>query len=231
MKAYGYIRVSSVEQTKGTSLSEQQRQIESYASLKEIELLGVIVDPAIKGETPIHLRPNGKLLIEAIDNGAIDTVIICKLDRAFRSASDCLVKVEEWQKKGIGLHILNISGQTVDTTSPMGKFFITMMAGAAELEKNLIKERCNNGRAARRAEGKLIGSLPYGYVLAEDCKTLLPVPDQQEALSLIYTLRDSSYSLRNIADELNIRGYPTQKGSSLWTHGHIQGILRRQRPI
>lgn len=230
MSAYGYIRVSSVEQTKGTSLAEQQRQIVSYASLKEIELLGVIVDPAIKGGTPIHLRPNGRLLVEAIDNGTIDTVIICKLDRAFRSASDCLIKVEEWEKKGIGLHILNISGQTVDTTSPVGKFFITIMAGAAELEKNLIKERCSQGRAARRAEGKVIGSLPYGYNLAEDRKTLIPDPEQQEALCLIYSLKDSCYSLRKIAEELNTRGYSTQQGSK-WTYGHVQGVLRRQRPI
>ena len=226
MVAYGYIRVSSAEQIKGTSLSEQQRQIESYASLKEIELLGVIVDPAIKGEIPIHLRPEGRRLVEAIENGTIDTVIICKLDRAFRSASDCSVKVEEWEKKGIGLHILNISGQTVDTTSPMGKFFITMMAGAAELEKNLIKERCNNGREARRAEGKIIGSLPYGYLLADDGKTLIEEPVEQQALALIHDLRDSSWSLRLIADELNTRGYPTKKGSK-WTHGHVQGVLRR----
>ena len=154
MRAYGYIRVSSAEQIKGTSLDEQKRQIEAYASLKGIDLLDVIIDPAIKGEIPIHLRPHGMLLVEAIDDGSIDTVIICKLDRAFRSASDCLNKVEEWEKKGIGLHILNISGQTVDTASPMGKFFITIMAGAAELEKNLIKERCSNGRAARRLKVK-----------------------------------------------------------------------------
>ena len=98
MKAYGYIRVSSVEQTKGTSLTEQHRQIEAYAILKEIELLGVLVDPAIKGEVPIHHRPNGKILVEAINNGAIDCVVVTKLDRAFRSASDCLVTVEAWEK-------------------------------------------------------------------------------------------------------------------------------------
>ena len=165
MRAYGYIRVSSVEQIKGTSLDEQKRQIEAYATLKEIDLLGVIVDPAIKGEVPIHLRPQGRLLVEAIDNGSIDTVIICKLDRAFRSASDCLVTVEAWEKQNIGLHILNVGGQIIDTRTPTGKFFITMMAGAAELEKNLIKERCSNGREARRLEGKVIGGLPYGYAL------------------------------------------------------------------
>ena len=226
MRAYGYIRVSSVEQIKGTSLDEQKRQIEAYATLKEIDLLGVIVDPAIKGEIPIHLRPQGKLLIEAIDNGSIDTVIICKLDRAFRSASDCLNKVEEWGKKNISLHILNISGQTVDTSSPMGKFFITMMAGAAELEKNLIKERCSNGRDARKLEGKVIGALPYGYNLGADGKTLVENPVEQEALALINTLKTSGHSLREIAAELNAQGYTTKKGG-IWTHGHVQGVLRR----
>ena len=226
MKAYGYIRVSSLMQTFGTSLTEQKRQIEAYASLKNIDLLGVIIDPAIKGEIPIHLRPQGRLLVEAIDNGSIDTVVICKLDRAFRSASDCLTMVEQWEKKNISLHILNISGQTVDTSSPMGKFFITMMAGAAELEKNLIKERCSNGREARRAEGKIIGSLPYGFRLGTDGKTLIEEPIEQEALHLIHKLKSSGRSLREIAIELNARGYTTKKGS-VWTHGHVQGVLRR----
>ena len=226
MRAYGYIRVSSVEQIKGTSLDEQKKQITAYATLKNIDLLGVIIDPAIKGEIPIHLRPQGKLLVDAINNESIDTVIICKLDRAFRSASDCLVKVEEWEKKGIGLHILNISGQTVDTTSPMGKFFITMMAGAAELEKNLIKERCSNGREARKREGKVIGGLPFGYDLAKDGKTLIEEPIEQEALLLIHELKSSGHSLREIAAELNAQGYTTKKGSA-WTHGHVQGVLRR----
>lgn len=226
MRAYGYIRVSSVDQIKGTSLDEQKRQIEAYASLKAINLLGVIIDPAIKGEVPIHLRPQGRLLVEAIDNGSIDTVIICKLDRAFRSASDCLTMVEAWEKKNISLHILNISGQTVDTSSPMGKFFITMMAGAAELEKNLIKERCSNGREARKLEGKVIGGLPYGYTLDLDGKTLIENPVEQEALQLIHHLKDQERSLREIASELNARGYQAKKGG-LWTYGQVQSVLRR----
>ena len=51
-------------------MNEQKRQIEAYALLKGIDLLCVIVDPAIKGEVPIHLRPQGRLLVEAIDNGS-----------------------------------------------------------------------------------------------------------------------------------------------------------------
>jgi DNA invertase Pin-like site-specific DNA recombinase len=227
MRAYGYIRVSSADQIKGTSLDEQKRQIEAYAISKAIDLLGVIIDPAIKGEVPIHLRPQGRLLVEAIDNGSIDTVIICKLDRAFRSASDCLTMVEAWEKKNISLHILNISGQTVDTSSPMGKFFITMMAGAAELEKNLIKERCSNGREARRAEGKVIGGLPFGFDLGADGKTLLSNELEQQALTMIRDMRSNGFTLMAIADELNARGYATKKGNGQWTFGVVRQILKR----
>lgn len=224
MRAYGYIRVSSVEQIKGTSLDEQKRQIEAYALLREIDLLGVIVDPAIKGEIPIHLRPQGRLLVDAIDNGSIDTVIICKLDRAFRSASDCLTMVEQWEKKSISLHILNISGQTVDTSSPMGKFFITMMAGAAELEKNLIKERCSNGRTARKLEGKRVGEVPFGMDLGLD-NVLIPNEQEQEILSIIHDLKATGETLQSIATELNARGYSTKKGKS-WTTGTVWNILK-----
>lgn len=224
MRAYGYIRVSSVEQLKGTSLDEQKRQIEAYASLKEIELLGVIVDPAIKGEIPIHLRPQGRLLVEAIDNGSIDTVIICKLDRAFRSASDCLVTVETWEKQNIGLHILNVGGQIIDTRTPTGKFFLTIMAGAAELEKNLIKERCSNGRAARKAEGKRIGEVPFGMDLGSN-NVLIPNQLEQDILSTISDLKSKGETLQSIATELNARGYSTKKGKS-WTTGTVWNILK-----
>ena len=225
MKAYGYIRVSSVEQTKGTSLTEQHRQIEAYAILKEIELLGVLVDPAIKGEVPIHHRPNGKILVEAINNGAIDCVVVTKLDRAFRSASDCLVTVEAWEKKNIGLHILNIGGQTIDTTTPTGKFFLTIMAGAAELEKNLIKERCASGREARRAEGKRIGEIPFGMDLGPDEKTLVTNDTEQDILSVIRKHKCEGKTLQSISDELNARGYQTKKGKS-WTAGTVWNLVR-----
>jgi site-specific DNA recombinase len=226
MKAYGYIRVSSADQVKGTSLDEQKRQIVAYAYLKGIELLGVLVDPAVKGEVPIHLRSQGRILVEAIDNGSINCVIITKLDRAFRSASDCLVCIEAWEKKNIGLHILNIGGQCIDTTTTTGKFFITVMAGAAELEKNLIKDRCNSGRQARKSEGKRIGEIPFGYNLAPDNKTLIPDLGEQRLISEVKSLKAQGLSLRAIARELNDRGIKGKKGGT-WQSNQVKAILSR----
>jgi DNA invertase Pin-like site-specific DNA recombinase len=226
MRAIGYARVSSQEQVDGTSLKSQEDQIRAYCTLKGIELRAVLVDAAVSGGKPLAVRPAGRELVTALMNGEADSIVVCKLDRGFRSASDCLINVEAWEKKGISLHILNLGGQTIDTSTPTGKFFLTVMAGAAELERNLIKERCNEGRKVRQAEGKRIGEIPYGWKLADDSKSLVECPEEQEALDLIHCMKQNGHTLREIAAELNRRGYHAKKGGA-WTHGQVQSVLRR----
>ena len=226
MKAIGYARVSSQEQVDGTSLKSQEDQIRAYAAMRGIDLAGVLVDAAVSGGKPLADRPAGGKVVAALMSGEVDSIIVCKLDRGFRSASDCLFNVEAWEKKGVSLHILNLGGQTIDTSTPTGKFFITIMAGAAELERNLIRERCNEGRKARKAEGKRIGQVPFGWTLSTDGKTLSENCEEQEALSLIYSLKAKGCSLREIADELNRRQFKAKKGGA-WTYGQVQSVLRR----
>lgn len=225
MRAYGYIRVSSVEQIKGTSLDAQTREIRAYSELKGITLVDVVIDPAIKGEIPINERPQGRRLVEAIEAKAIDTVIICKLDRAFRSASDCLNRVEEWEKKGISLHIINYAGQVVDTSNPMGKLWLTLMAGFAEFEKNLIKERCSNGRASRKAEGKATGGTPFGY-RKDSNNYLVPDKAEQAIIAEIKGLKEEGLSYNAIARSLNQRGVLTKNGGGKWAPAQVSRILK-----
>jgi site-specific DNA recombinase len=227
MKAIGYVRVSSQEQVNGTSLDSQHAQIEAYATMKEIELVAVLIDAGVSGGKPLVERPAGSELVKMLESGQADSVIICKLDRGFRSASDCLVNVEAWEKRGTSLHILNLGGQSVDTSTPTGKFFITVMAGAAELERNLINERCNEGRKARKAENKRIGEVPFGWTLGDDGKRLIENPDEQRALTLIHSLKEQGHTLRAISDELNRRGIATKKALGAWTHGQVQSVLKR----
>ncbi len=226
MQAIGYARVSSQEQVDGTSLKNQEDQIRAYCAMKGIDLAGVLVDAAVSGGKPLADRPAGREVVTALMTGQADSIIICKLDRGFRSASDCQINVEAWEKKNISLHILNLGGQTIDTSTPTGKFFMTVTAGAAELERNLIRERCNDGRKARRAEGKRIGEIPYGWKLADDDKSLVEAPEEQEALRLVYDMRNNGHTLQAIATELNRRGYHAKKGGQ-WSYGQVQSVLRR----
>jgi site-specific DNA recombinase len=223
-RAIGYVRVSSQEHVNGTSLDSQRSQIEAYAAMKGIELVASLIDAGVSGGKPLAERPAGSELVKMLESGQADSVIICKLDRGFRSASDCLVNVEAWEKRGTSLHILNLGGQSVDTSTPTGKFFIMVMAGAAELERNLINERCNEGR---KAEGRRIGEIPFGWTLADDDKTLIENPEEQRALGLIAFLKQDGHSLRSIADELNARQIATKKGLGAWTHGQVHSILKR----
>lgn len=226
MKAVGYCRVSSREQVDGTSLASQEHMIRAYTAMKGIELVDVLVDAGVSGGKPLATRPEGSRLVALVESGDVQSIIICKLDRGFRSASDCLINVENWERANVSLHILNLGGTTIDTSTPTGKFFITVMAGAAELERNMINERCQEGRKACKAAGRRIGEVPFGWILDNDGKTLVPEATEQDALALVYSLRSEGHSLRAIATELNRRGFQPKKGRGVWSHGQVQSLLR-----
>ncbi|MCL5125956.1 MAG: recombinase family protein [Deltaproteobacteria bacterium] len=227
MKALSYCRVSTVEQTVGTSIQNQISMIESYCAMKSIELTTVYIDGGVSGSIPLSKRPEGKRLVETIctQTGPI-CVVMTKLDRGFRSASDCLNNVEKWEHLNIGLHILNLGGQTIDTSSPAGKFFITVMAGAAELERNMIRERCNEGRKIRKSQGRRLGQIPFGYTIAEDSKTLIPDPKEIKAVLRIRQLAKPKVSYREICRKLECEGYQSRSGGS-WNHHTVKSILQR----
>jgi len=227
MRASGYIRVSSTDQVEGTSLDSQKAAIQAYCAMEAIELVATYQDAGSSGSIPLKDRPEGSKLVTALANGEADSVIICKLDRGFRSASDCLNNVETWERRGISLHILNLGGQTIDTGTPTGKFFITVMAGAAELERNLIAERCNEGRNARKREGRRVGEIPFGFDLDPVTNILVDNDQEQEAIRLMERLKAEGHSYRAIARELERRGITTKKGKSTWSARQVIRIMER----
>ncbi len=86
-----------------------------------------------------------------------DTLAVWKLDRLGRSVKEILTLADELHDRGIGLRIL--TGTLAGTYSPTGegKFFFTVMAAFAELERDLIHQRTMAGLAAARAQGRVGG--------------------------------------------------------------------------
>jgi len=226
MKAAGYCRVSSQEQIDGTSLKSQADQIRGYAAMKGLELEAVLTDAGISGGRPISERPEGSRLVGMVESREIEAIIITKLDRGFRSTVDCLQTVQAWERKGIALHIVDMGGSAVDTTSPAGRFMLTVLVAAAEMERGRIRERCNEGRRIRRAQGFRVGEVPFGFSLADDGKTLVECGEEQEAITLALDLRGQGYSASGIAAELNRRGIETKKGCQ-WGHRQVIRLLKR----
>ena len=97
-------------------------------------------------------RPELQRLLADLEAG--DVVVVKSLDRLSRSTKDMLELVEFIKQKGAFLKILNMN---VDTATPMGEFFLTIIAAIAQLERQTIRERTLEGVAIAKATGKYKG--------------------------------------------------------------------------
>ena len=104
------------------------------------------------------------------------------------------------------------------------------LAGAAEMERNLTRERTRSAMAVKRANGKRIGTVPYGVDLAPDGSTLVPNDVEQAVIEDIRAMRSRGMKLASIAESLTARCVPTKTGrSNRWTHQAVARILARER--
>ncbi len=229
MKAIGYTRCSTNEQAdSGLGLDSQAERIKAYCTMRGIDLADIITDAGVSGGKPLASRDGGQRLLSALKGRQAESVVMLKLDRMFRNAGDCLTTVERWEKNGVALHVVDLGGNAIDTTSAAGRFMLVVLAGAAEMERNLTRERTRSAMAVKRANGQRIGSVPYGYDLGPDGAKLVPNEAEQAVIAEIQAWRSARWTLEQIADELTTRSVPTKTGKSeCWTHQAVARILRR----
>lgn len=97
-------------------------------------------------------RPGLRRAIRRLKPG--DSLVVWKLDRLGRSVRDLITLVSELQDKGIHFRSLTDS---IDTSTPAGRFFFHVMSALAEMERELIVERTRAGLAAAREQGRVGG--------------------------------------------------------------------------
>jgi DNA invertase Pin-like site-specific DNA recombinase len=98
-------------------------------------------------------RPQLAKMLKALMPG--DIVVVTKLDRVARSARDLLNIVAEIRDKECGF--VSLGDSWCDTTNEMGRFMLTVMSGIAELERDLIRKRCQAGIERAKAKGTQFG--------------------------------------------------------------------------
>ena len=139
MTKYGYARVSS----KGQDLAPQINALEEHG-------VNQLFQEKFSGKTAED-RLVFQELLDKVQDG--DTIVVTKLDRFARSTKDALNTIEQLENKGVSLVVLNMGGDTLDTSTPMGKLMVTMLSGIAEFELSLIKERQREGIALAKERG------------------------------------------------------------------------------
>jgi DNA invertase Pin-like site-specific DNA recombinase len=142
MKLVGYTRVSTAKQADhGSSLSEQQHSIKTYCAHGKHELVNVLSDRAISGAVRLADRPAGREVCRMLEEGEADGVVVVRLDRAFRDTVDAITQVKTWNAADVGIHVLDLGGMTIDTSTPLGFVFVALMSAFAEMEHMHIGER------------------------------------------------------------------------------------------
>ena len=101
-------------------------------------------------------RPQLSRLLDQLREG--DTVVVWRLDRLARSTRDLLEMAETIKAAGAGLK--SLSEPWADTTTHAGRMILTVFAGIAEFERDLIRERTGTGRTAARKRGVRFGRPP-----------------------------------------------------------------------
>lgn len=220
-KAVGYARVSSQDQAEsGLSLTHQENKIRAYATALDIELTGIAVDAGYSAKS--LNRPAMQEVMNQVKSGAVDCVIILKLDRLTRSVKDLGAVVELFEKTGAAL----ISVQdSINTATAAGRLVLNVLGSVAQWEREAVGERTKAALSVKKSAGQRVGEIPFGYALADDGITLEPVAAELEAIAMMKELRANGASFAKIALELEARGITTKKGKSRWQPMTISNIL------
>jgi DNA invertase Pin-like site-specific DNA recombinase len=126
---YGYARVSTVAQD--LTVQNEELKKEGCEVIFEEKFTGTKTD-----------RPKFKRLLNELQAG--DTLVVTKLDRLARNTKEGIEIIESLFEKSVKVHVLNV-GLLENTT--MGRFFLQTLLAVAEMERNLIVERTQEGKA------------------------------------------------------------------------------------
>jgi DNA invertase Pin-like site-specific DNA recombinase len=149
-KAAIYARVSTADQHSG--LESQIRALKEYAEQNHIEHYELYTDENISGAKVS--RPSLDRMMSAVRNGEYSTVVVYSFSRFARSTTHLLNALEEMKR--CNTEFVSIT-ERIETNSPMGRAFFTVIAAIAQLERELIVERVKNGLRNAKAKGKRIG--------------------------------------------------------------------------
>lgn len=143
-----YCRVSTADQ----SCDRQERDLLGFAARAGYEVVGVFKET---GSGAKHDRAERKKVMGLAQHRMIDAVLVTELSRWGRSTVDLLHTLQQLEARRVSL--VAQSGLDFDLSSPYGRMMTTLLAGFAEFERELLRERVRSGLAAARARGKRLG--------------------------------------------------------------------------
>ena len=184
----GYIRVST----------QEQNTIRQEVLMRDLGVDEVYIDRMSGNNTN---RPELKRMMEYVRRG--DTVIVESISRFARNTRDLLELVERLTEKGVEFVSKK---EAIDTTTPTGKFMLTIFGAVAELEREYILQRQREGIAIAKEQGKYTGrkatQLPeFDRVVAQWRRREITAA---EAMRTLHMSKTTFY--RKVKQDVEVRG-------------------------
>lgn len=240
------VRVSTDDQADRGTIENQIEFGIKYCDLHQIPLKDIYKDDGISGTIPLHERPEGSRLIEDAKAGKIKTVLVYKLDRLGRTARVILNAIYDLEQYGVQVRSMT---EPFDTSTPAGRFALTILAGVADLDRTSTLERLWLGANRWAREGKWLGGIvPYGYYVNDEGYLEInenPIPgfkmSEAGVVRLMFHLvAGQGMSTIKVADYLNAlaippsyiihkrqlkRGKRKENTSGKWLPGRIRNMI------
>ena len=217
MKGIIYCRVSSQEQVQGTSLEGQKEACLTYAEARGIKVEKIFIE---KGESAT--AANRTELIKVLDycrdnKGEIGAFIVWKIDRFARNLTDHYGLQAQLIKYGTSLH--SVTESMITEGGPAGRVLEAVLAGFAQFENDIRKQRCEGGMQRKIAEGIWPWQPPIGYTHSKkltDRRKIRPdEPDAERFYLLQRGLKEyakGTHGIISLTALLNSWGLKTRTG-------------------
>lgn len=225
IRAAVYLRVSTEEQTEGTSLGTQRERCQAYAKARGWDLGPEFSDEGVSGARAD--RPELDRLLAACRRREVDAVLVAKLDRFGRSNRHLATALGELDDLGIAFASV---AEAIDSSTPSGRFLRTLLGGAAEFERDMILERTAAGLRARARAGDWPGGPPpFGYRLEATVpggrrRLALHEPEAAVLRHAAALIVDDGHSTWTAAEVLNGLGL-RPRVAPRWVHNRLRKVL------
>lgn len=214
MESVAYIRVSTDEQVRGTSLSMQEKQCLEFAKANGWKLR---VENVFRDEGESAKAMNRPQLLAMLDfcrknKGKFDRCIVWKLDRFARNSDDHVMIRAMLRKHGVTL----VSVTEPIDASPAGKLMETVLSGFAQFDNEVRTHRTTEGMKKRLEQGGWPHDAPIGYVKARSAQgvtTIAPDPKMAPILkNFLESFSTGQYSIKAAAQIAYDMGIRSKKG-------------------